>query len=157
MSNRLALGLALLLLGGGAAFAQTGNPNPKNFRMILDGGETPGVTGFAIDFERNPELALNIRRVAAPSATPKLTLTLTPKGLNTLSGWLNDAGSGNDVAPRSVEIQSLDNEGNVLIDWRLDGVQPVAITQASNGAGLTPTASVIFAFEKLTLVKASSN
>ncbi len=151
--------LALILLAACAtsAHAQTTNPNPKNFKMIVDGGEVPGVAGFAIDFERNAEIAYSPRRVAAPASAPHLTLNLTPKGLNALSAWLNDAGNGAAVTPKSVEIQSLDNEGTLLIDWRIDGAVPVAISQLSSGNGNTPVVAAILQFEKLTLVKAKAD
>src|SRR5512146_3186066 len=126
MKARLVLVLLALCA---AASAQTTNPNPKNFRMLIDGGETPGVAGFAIDFERGANIAYSPRVIAAPAAAPRLTLNLTPKGLNALSEWLNDAGNGASVTPKSIEIQSVDNEGTLLIDWRIDGAVPVAISQ----------------------------
>ena len=30
----------------GSVSAQTSNPNPKNFKLIIDGGEAPGIAGF---------------------------------------------------------------------------------------------------------------
>ncbi|HKB69438.1 MAG TPA: hypothetical protein VKH46_01250 [Thermoanaerobaculia bacterium] len=154
MKARIAL---LLLAVSAAASAQTTNPNPKNFRMLIDGGETPGVAGFAIDFERSAAIAYSPRLVVAPAQAPRLTLNLTPKGLSALSGWLNDAGNGVSVAARSIEIQSLDNEETVLIDWRIDGAVPIAISQLSSGNGTSPLVAVILQFEKLTLVKAKSD
>lgn len=141
----------------GAASAQTSNPGTKNFKMIIDGGETPGVAGFAIDFERNADIAYSPRRVVAPANAPRLTLNLTPKGLNALSSWLNDAGNGASVTPKSIEIQSVDNEETLLIDWRIDGAVPIAISQLSSGNGNAPVVAVILQFEKLTLVKAKSD
>ncbi len=156
---KLARAIAAAALLGAAlpAAAQTGNPNPKNFQMLMDGGQVPGIAGFAVDFEKNPVIAYSPRRVASPLPYPTLTLTVTPKGLAALSSWINDAGSGATPATKSVEIQLIDNSGTLLVDWRLDGVQPVAILQDSSGVGNSPTASVILAFEKLTLVSASSN
>jgi hypothetical protein len=152
--GQFALGVALF---AAAAAAQTSNPNPKNFALRVDGGETPGVAGFAIDFERALDIAYSPRQVTAPAPSPRLTLNLTPKGLAALSEWLNEAGAGGSVAPKSVEILSLDNEGTVLIDWRLDGVVPVAITQLSSGSGNSPVVAVIYAFERITLVKAKAD
>ena len=154
---RARLALAAILVFAGTAGAQTGNPNPKNFKMIIDGGETPGIAGFAIDFERAADIAYSPRRVAAPAAAPRLTLNLTPKGLNALSSWLNDAGNGASVESKSIEVQSIDNEGTLLIDWRIDGAVPIAISQLSSGSGNSPVAVVILQFEKLTLVKAKSD
>ena len=150
------LAIAIFLFAAAAA-AQTSNPNPKNFALRVDGGETPGVAGFAIDFERALDIAYSPRQITAPAPSPRLTLNLTPKGLAALSDWLNEAGSGGSIAPKSVEVLSLDNEGTVLIDWRLDGVSPVAISQLSSGTSNSPVAAVIFAFEKITLVKAKSD
>jgi len=147
----------ILLAIAAAASAQTGNPLPKNFRMLIDGGETPGIASFAIDFERNASIAYSPRVIAAPAGSPRLTINLTPKGLNALQGWLNDAGAGGTVTPKTIEIQSLDNEDTLLIDWRIDGAVPVAITQLSSGTGNTPQVAVILQFEKLTLVKAKSD
>ncbi|HET9794498.1 MAG TPA: hypothetical protein VFS34_08560 [Thermoanaerobaculia bacterium] len=147
----------LVLALAAAVSAQTGNPLPKNFRMLIDGGETPGITSFAIDFERNASIAYSPRVIAAPAGAPRLTINLTPKGLNALQGWLNDAGAGGTVAPKSVEIQSIDNEGTLLIDWRVDGAVPVAITQLSSGTGNDPLVAVILQFDKLTLIKAKSD
>jgi hypothetical protein len=141
----------------GAARAQTSNPSPKNFRLIVDGGEAPGVAGFAIDFERTPDLAFSIRKIAAPGSSPKLTLTLTPKGLNAFSAWLNEAGAGGSVSSKTIEVQSLDNEGAVLIHWRMESAIPTAITQLSSGVGPSPTAAVVLSFDKLTLVKAKAD
>jgi hypothetical protein len=157
MKLRISVATIALLAAIPAARAQTTNPNPKNFKMIVDGGEAPGVAGFAIDFERGAEIAYSPRRVAAPGSLPRLTLNLTPKGLNALSGWLNDAGNGAALTAKSVEIQSMDNEGTLLIDWRIDGAVPVAITQLSSGSGNSPIVAVILQFEKLTLVKAKSD
>lgn len=157
MKIRPAAIVFLALASAAAASAQTSNPNPKNFKMIVDGGETPGVAGFAIDFERNADIAYSPRRVVAPANAPRLTINLTPKGLNALSSWLNDAGNGTSVAPKSIEIQSIDNEETLLIDWRIDGAVPVAISQLSSGNGNAPVVAVILQFEKLTLVKAKSD
>ena len=151
---RLALGLAFF---AAAAGAQTTNPNQKNFSLRIDGADTPGVAGFAIDFERALDIAYSPRQIVAPAPSPRLTLNLTPKGLAALSDWLNQAGSGGTVAPKSIEILSLDNEGNVLIDWRLDGVTPIAITQLSSGTGNSPVVGVIYGFQTITLVGAKSN
>ena len=150
------IAIAAALFAAGAA-AQTTNPNPKNFALRVDGGETPGVAGFAIDFERALDIAYSPRQITAPAPSPRLTLNLTPKGLAALSDWLNEAGAGGTVTPKSVEILSLDNEGSVLIDWRLDGVSPVAITQLSSGSGNSPVVAVIYGFEKITLVKAKAD
>ena len=150
------LAIALSLFAAVAA-AQTTNPNPKNFALRVDGADSPGAAGFAIDFERALDIAYSPRQITAPAPSPRLTLNLTPKGLAALSDWINEAGAGGAVTPRSVEILSLDNEGTVLVDWKLDGVSPVAITQLSSGTGNAPVAAVIFAFEKLTLVKAKAD
>lgn len=158
MNGKLSmLGLLAALAIASAAGAQTSNPNPKNFKMLLDGVEIPGVAGFSVDFEREPTIAYSPRRVAAPAAAPRLTLVATPKGLNALQGWLNDAGNGNSPAARTLEIQTLDNEGAVLIDWRLDAVEPIAVNATSSGAGNSPTAAILFAFEKLTLIHARAD
>lgn len=149
--------IALVLAVAASAQAQTGNPNPKNFKMIIDGGETPGVTGFAIDFERSAGIAYSPRVIAVPAGVPRLTINLTPKGLNALSAWLNDAGNGATMTPKSIEIQSLDNDGNLLIDWRIDGGVPVSIAQLSSGTGNDPVVSVIVQFQNLTLIKAKSD
>jgi hypothetical protein len=125
--------------------------------MIIDGGETPGIAGYALDFERNAAIAYSPRLVVAPAQAPRLTLNLTPKGLNALSSWLNDAGNGASVDSKSIEIQSLDNEGTLLIDWRIDGAVPIAISQLSSGTGNSPVVAVILQFEKLTLVKAKAD
>ncbi len=148
--------IGALAIAAGAA-AQTSNPNPKNFKLLLDGAEIPGVAGFAVDFERDPSIAYSPRRIAAPAAAPRLTLVATPKGLNAIQSWLNDAGNGNNPAARTVEIQTLDNEGTVLIDWRLDSVEPIAVNATSSGTGNSPTVAILFAFEKLTLIRASAN
>jgi hypothetical protein len=125
--------------------------------MIIDGGETPGIAGYALAFERNASIAYSPRLIAAPAEAPRLTLNLTPKGLNALSSWLNDAGNGASVGAKSIEIQSLDNEGTLLIDWRIDGAVPIAISQLSSGTGNSPVVAVILQFEKLTLVKAKAD
>ena len=157
MKTRPAAIVFLALVSAAAASAQTSNPGTKNFKMIIDGGEAPGIAGFAIDFERNAEIAYSPRRVVAPANAPRLTLNLTPKGLNALSSWLNDAGNGASVTAKSIEIQSVDNEDTLLIDWRIDGAVPVAISQLSSGNGNAPVVAVILQFEKLTLVKAKSD
>ena len=157
MKSRFLLLIVAASAIAGAVSAQTSNPGTKNFKMIIDGGEAPGIAGFAIDFERNAEIAYSPRRVVAPANAPRLTLNLTPKGLNALSSWLNDAGNGASVTAKSIEIQSVDNEDTLLIDWRIDGAVPVAISQLSSGNGNSPTVAVIVQFEKLTLVKAKSD
>jgi len=149
--------IVLVLAVSAAARAQTSNPNPKNFKMIIDGGETPGIASFAIDFERSAGIAYSPRVVAAPAGVPRLTINLTPKGLNALSSWLNDAGNGATATPKSIEVQSLDNEGTLLIDWRIDGAVPISITQLSSGTGNNPLVAVILQFQNLTLIKAKSD
>lgn len=155
--TRILLIVAASLLLPAVSRAQTGNPNPKNFRLSFDGSEAPGVAGFEIDFEKAPDLAYSPRLVAARGPAPRLSLTLTPKGVAAISSWLNDAGNGAAVTPKTADIQSLDTDGNVVVEWRLDGVQPVAITQLSAGTGNQIAISVVFAFEKLTVVRASTN
>jgi hypothetical protein len=147
----------LVLAVAAAAAAQTGNPLPKNFKMLIDGGETPGIASFAIDFERNASINYSPRVIAAPAGAPRLTINLTPKGLAALQAWLNDSGAGGTVTPKSIEIQTIDNEGTLLIDWRIDGAVPVAIVQLSSGTGNDPLVAVILQFDKLTLVKAKSD
>ena len=151
-------GVALaLILCAAAAFAQTGNPSPKTFAVRVNGVDTPGVAGFAIDFEKAIDIAYSPFHITAPSPSPRVTLNLTSKGLAVLSDWLNAVGSGAPASPMSVEILSLDIEGTVLIDWRLDGVAPVAITQVSAGVGNTPVVALICGFDKITLVSAKAN
>jgi hypothetical protein len=146
----------LALAAASVALAQTENPNPRNFKLLLDGGEVAGVSGYSIDFERAPDIAYSPRRVAAPAAAPRLTLTLTPKGLHALSGWINEAGAGGSVSQRTIEVQALDNEGTVLVDWRLEGTEPIAVTEISNATGPV-TATLLLQFQKLTLVSARAN
>jgi hypothetical protein len=153
----LVLFLSAVLALAGPARAQTANSSPKNFRLIVDGGEAPGVAGFAIDFERTQDLAYSIRKIAAPGTSPKLTLTLTPKGLNAFLAWLNEAGAGGTVTSKTIEVQSLDNEGVVLVHWRMENAIPTAITQLSSGVGTSVTAAVVLSFDKLTLVKAKAD
>jgi hypothetical protein len=146
----------LALAAASVALAQTENPNPRNFKLLLDGGEVAGVSGYSIDFERAPDIAYSPRRVAAPAAAPRLTLTLTPKGLHALSGWINEAGAGGSVAPHTVEVQALDNEGSVLVHWKLDSAQPIAVTEISAATG-SVTATLLLEFQRLTLVSARAN
>ncbi len=86
-----------------------------------------------------------------------MTLILTPKGLNAFLAWLNEAGAGGAVTSKTIEVQSLDNEGVVLVHWRMENSIPTAITQLSSGVGTSPTAAVVLSFEKLTLVKAKAD
>lgn len=157
MKRLAALTVTAVLALAGTARSQTSNSSPKSFRLIVDGGEAPGVAGFAIDFERARDLAYSLRKIAAPANAPRLTLTLTPKGLNAFSAWINEAGAGGSVSSKTIEIQSLDNEGVVLVHWRLENATPTAITQLSSGIGNSTTAAVILAFDKLTLVKAKAD
>lgn len=151
-------GLALAFIALSSVLrAQTSNPNPKTFALRMNGVDTPGVAGFAIDFEKGLDIAYSPFHVTAPAPSPRLTLNLTPKGLAALSDWLNAAGSGGAAPPVSIEVISLDNEGTVLIDWRLDGVAPVAITQVSSGTGNSPIVAVICGFDRITLLRAKAD
>ncbi len=147
----------LLLLGlAPAALAAGPDPRANNFRVLADGVQIDGVVGFRIDFTQNPATRDDQRRLGVAYAPDqrRLVLTVTQTGLNRLQDWLNSATDTGTPAVKTVEIQALDNQSNLLAKWQLTAVTPSTFSSAVAGNINEVDATVEFAFDRLKLIEA---
>lgn len=149
------LGLMLLLA---PAVVRAAGPDPRenNFRFLVDGTQIDGVVGFRIDFTQNPSTRDDQRRlgVAYSPDQRRLVITVTQKGLNRLQDWLNSATDTGTPAVKTVEIQALDNQSNLLAKWQLTSVTPSTFSSAVAGNINEVDATVEFLFDRLKLIEA---
>jgi len=156
MKNRLVrIGLLFLLI---PALGRAAGPDPRenNFNLLADGTKIDGVVGFRIDFTQNPRTTDDQRRlgVAYSPNQRQLVITVTQKGLNRLQDWLNSATDTGTPTSKTVEIQAMDNQGNLLARWQLTNVTPSTFSSAVAGNINEVDATVEFTFDKLKLLEA---
>jgi len=156
MKSRLVrLGLLFLLI---PVLGRAAGPDPRenNFNFLADGTKIDGVVGFRIDFTQNPASKDDQRRlgVAYSPDQRRLVITVTQKGLNRLQDWLNSATDTGTPTSKTVEIQAMDNQGNLLARWQLTNVTPGTFSSAVAGNINEVDATVEFAFDKLKLLEA---
>jgi hypothetical protein len=154
--------LPMLLLPAAMATAQTGpDPRERSFQLFIDGVVTSGLIGYRIEFNHNPVLRTDSRRLdtAYSPDQRRLVLSVTQKGLNRLQDWLNSATSSTNPSPvsKNVSVLARDNQENVLARWELTGVQPVTFSSAGAGTLTEVDATIEFTFETLNLTQASAN
>lgn len=162
MARRVVLPVVGFLLCAGVLSAQTGgDPREHSFQFFVDGVLTGGIIGYSIQFNHNPVLRTDSRRLdtAYSPDQRRLAVTVTQKGLNKLQDWLNGATNTTTPAPASknVTVVARDNQDNVLARWELTGVQPATFTSTGAGMLTEVDATIEFSFDTLNLVQASPN
>ncbi|HEY3203881.1 MAG TPA: hypothetical protein VGL03_09500 [Thermoanaerobaculia bacterium] len=162
--NRLAILLSLLILlalfPAFPSWAQTGpDPREHSFQFFVDGVLTGGIVGYRIEFNHNPVVRTDSRRLdtAYSPDQRRLVMTVTQKGLNRLQDWLNGATDTGTPVSKSVALVARDNQENVLARWELAGVIPATFSSAGAGMLTEVDATVEFTFETLRLVQAAPN
>ncbi len=156
MKIRLARLALLFLLSPAVSRAAGPDPRENNFRFLADGVQIDGVVGFRIDFSQNPSSRDDQRRLGVAYAPDqrRLVITVTQTGLNRLQDWLNSATDTGTPTSKTVEIQALDNQSNLLARWQLTAVTPSTFSSAVAGNISEVDATVEFAFDRLKLVEA---
>jgi hypothetical protein len=161
--SRILLVPALLLAAAIASGQGTTGPDPRehSFQLFIDGVQTAGMIGYRIEFNHNPVLRTDSRRLdtAYSPDQRKLILSVTQKGLNRLQDWLNSATSSANPAPpaKNVSVVARDNQENVLARWELTGVQPQTFSSAGAGTLTEVDATIEFTFDTLTLTLAKAD
>jgi|SRR5438105_3143075 len=162
MARRFVLPVVGFLLCAGVVSAQTGgDPREHSFQLFVDGVLTGGMIGYRIEFNHNPVLRTDSRRLdtAYSPDQRRLIISVTQKGLNRLQDWLNGATNSTTPTPASknLSVVARDNQENVLARWELTGVQPATFSSAGTGMLTEVDATIEFSFETLNLVQANPN
>ncbi len=137
--------------------AQTGgDPRENSFQFFVDGVLIPGVIGYRIEFNHDPQLKTDSRQLntAYSPDQRRLAVTVTQKGLNRLMGWLNDATANDNPVSKSASIVARDNQFVNLARWELTNVQPATFSSAGAGNLTEVTATIEFSYSTLTLIQA---
>ena len=160
--NRLAILLSLLILlalfPAFPSWAQTGpDPREHSFQFFVDGVLTGGIVGYRIEFNHNPVVRTDSRRLdtAYSPDQRRLVMTVTQKGLNRLQDWLNGATDTATPTTKTVTIEARDNQDSVLAQWELTGVTPSTFSSAAAGNINEIDSTVEFIFDRLRLIQAS--
>lgn len=154
------LRLNLTVLGLLAAFslpAQTGpDPRENSFQFFVDGVVTAGVIGYRIEFNHDPVARTDSRRLdtAYSPDQRRFVITVTQKGLNRITDWINSATNTGTPTTKNVAIVTKDNQQNVLARWDLTGVTPATFSSSGAGVLTEVDATIEFAYQTLTLSQA---
>jgi hypothetical protein len=149
--------ILLAMLPGALLRAQVGpDPRENSFQFVVDGAVTGGVIGYRIEFNHDPTLRTDSRRLdtAYSPDQRRLVITVTQKGLNRLQEWLNAATDTGTPIAKSVAITTRDNQQNILARWDLTNVQPATFSSAGAGVLTEVTATIEFSYSTLKLVQA---
>jgi len=149
--------ILLAMLPGALLSAQTGpDPRENSFQFLVDGVATGGVIGYRIEFNHDPTLSTDSRRLdtAYSPDQRRLVITVTQKGLNRLQEWLNAATDTGTPIPKSVSIATRDNQQSILARWELTNVQPATFSSAGAGVLTEVTATIEFSYSTLKIVQA---
>jgi hypothetical protein len=152
MSSKRLLGC---LLGGLLAFSALASAQPQNPTTVkVDGVALDGVIGYRVEFNRQPTVTTDSRRLDLSYSPNQRTLFLsvTQSGLKGLQDWLNQATSGGTPTAKAVTLTSKNLTGDVLVSWQLTGVVPTTLSQASASVGSDISATLEFVFEQMQLV-----
>lgn len=152
MSSKRLLGR---VLGGLLAFSALASAQTQNLTSVkVDGIALDGVIGYRLEFNRQPTLTTDSRRLDLSYSPNQRTLFLsvTQTGLKGLQDWLNQATSGGTPTAKAVTVTSKNLTGDVLVSWQLSGVVPTTLSQASASAGSDITATLEFVFEQMQLM-----
>jgi hypothetical protein len=142
-----------------AAFlgAQVGpDPRENSFQFFVDGVVQPGVIGYRIEFNHDPQSRTDSRQLNTLYSPDnrRLAITVTQKGLNRLQTWLNDATANNNPVSKAVAIVARDAQGTILARWELTNVQPATFSSAGQGTLTEVVATIEFSYNTLTLTQA---
>jgi hypothetical protein len=149
--------ICLAMLSPAVLAAQVGpDPRENSFQLFVDGVLTPGVIGYRIEFNHDPTLRTDSRRLdtAYSPDQRRLVVTVTQKGLNRLQDWINTATDAGTPLSKSVAIAARDNQQNILARWELTNVQPATFSSAGAGSLTEVTATIEFSYSTLKLVQA---
>ena len=147
----------LALLPGAWLQAQLGpDPRENSFQFFVDGVVTPGVIGYRIEFNHDPQGRSDSRQLNTLYSPDnrRLAITVTQKGLNRLQGWLNDATANDNPVSKNVAIVARDAQQAVLARWELTNVQPATFSSAGQGTLTEVDATIEFSYSTLTLTQA---
>jgi hypothetical protein len=151
-------GLLLLLCLLVPAPARAAGPDPRenNFHFLVEGTQIDGVVGYRIEFVRSPVTRDDQRRLGLAYSPDqrRLVITVTQKGLNRLQDWLNSATDTATPTGKTVQIQALDNQSNLLASWELTAVMPSTFSSAAAGNINEVDSTIEFVFDRLKLVEA---
>jgi hypothetical protein len=137
--------------------AQLGpDPRENSFQFFVDGIVTPGVIGYRIEYNHDPQTRSDSRALNTLYSPDnrRLAITVTQRGLNRLQGWLNDATANNNPVSKNVAIVARDAQQNVLARWELTNVQPATFSSAGQGTLTEVQATIEFSYSSLTLTQA---
>jgi hypothetical protein len=151
---------ALALLPAAGLQAQVGpDPRENSFQFFIDGVLTPGIIGYRIEFNHDPQTRSDSRQLNTLYSPDnrRLAITVTQKGLNRLQTWLNDATANNNPVSKSVAVVARDAQQTVLARWELTNVQPATFSSAGQGTLTEVTATIEFSYTNLTLTQADPN
>lgn len=146
----------VLLLAAPAVQAQVVDPREQSYQFFVDGVLTVGVIGYKLDFNHDPLLRSDARRldVAFSPDVRRLSITVTQKGLNRLQVWLNSATLTGNPPSKSVALVVRMGDGTILARWELTGVIPATFISTATGPVTEITATVEFIYDTLNLVQA---
>jgi hypothetical protein len=147
--------IALLFAAG--LQAQVGpDPRETSFQFFVDGVVTPGIIGYRIEFNHDPQTRSDSRQLNTLYSPDnrRLGITVTQRGLNRLQGWLNDATANGNPVSKNVAIVARDAQQNVLARWELTNVQPATFSSAGQGQLTEVDATIEFSYSTLTLTQA---
>jgi hypothetical protein len=137
--------------------AQVGpDPRENSFQFFVDGVVTPGIIGYRIEFNHDPQTRSDSRQLNTLYSPDnrRLAITVTQKGLNRLQTWLNDATANNNPVSKAVAIIARDAQQNILARWELTNVQPATFSSAGQGTLTEVTATIEFSYSTLLLTQA---
>lgn len=152
----LVCAVSSFLLASGLG-AQTGpDPRENSFQFFVDGVLTAGVVGYGIQFNHDPQARTDSRRLDTQYSPDnrRFVITVTQKGLNRLTDWLNSATWTGAPTTKNVSIIARDNSQNVLARWDLTGVTPATFSSIGTGMLTEVDATIEFAYATLTLTQA---
>jgi hypothetical protein len=153
----LLLGMAAGILVSAGLTAQTGpDPRENSFQFFVDGTLTAGIIGYRIEFNHDPVQKSDSRRLdtAYSPDNRRFVITVTQRGLNRLTDWINSATGTGEPTTKNVAIVARDNNSNVLARWDLTGVTPATFSSSGTGILTEVQATIEFAYATLTLSQA---
>lgn len=151
------IGTVLVFLAAFSLPAQTGpDPRENSFQFFVDGVLTVGVIGYRIEFNHDPVARTDSRRLdtAYSPDQRRFVITVTQKGLNRLTDWINSATGTGTPTTKNVAIVTRDNQQNILARWDLTGVTPATFSSSGSGVLTEVDATIEFAYQTLTLSQA---
>jgi hypothetical protein len=149
--------ILLAMVPGAWLGAQVGpDPRENSFQFFVDGVVTPGVIGYRIEFNHDPQTRTDSRQLNTLYSPDnrRLAITVTQRGLNRLQTWLNDATANGNPVSKMVAIVARDAQQNVLARWELTNVQPATFSSAGQGTLSEVDATIEFSYSNLTLTQA---